>query len=116
MNISDVTTICENRDFRRLYNRGKFFVHPALCTYVMKNRYRQSRIGITAGKKVGNAVLRNRSRRIIREGFRAVCPQFKDGFDIVFVARGKTPFQKSTDIAGAIEKSLTALGLAKQSR
>ena len=53
----------ENRDFRRVYARGRSYVSPSLVTYVLKNRNAALRVGITTGKKVGNAVKRSRSRR-----------------------------------------------------
>ena len=92
------TPIKENRDFRRIYTRGKSYVSPVVVTYVLKNRSQNVRVGITTGKKTGNAVKRNRSRRIIREAFRQAAPQVREGFDFVLVARGRTPFVKSTDI------------------
>jgi len=107
------SSLCENRDFRRLYARGQSFVHPALCVYVMKSRHHTFRVGITAGKKVGNAVQRNRARRIIRESFRNVLPRLRPGFDIVFVARSRTPSLKSTDLDPVIAKSFSVLGLLK---
>ena len=85
-------TLKENRDFRRLYQRGKSYVSPVVVTYVLKNRSRAVRIGITTSKKTGKAVKRNRSRRVIREAFRALYPSVKPGYDFVFVARAKTPF------------------------
>ena len=59
----------ENKDFRRLYYRGKSEASPVLVTYVMKNRLGFTRVGITSGKKIGNAVKRNRARRVIRAAF-----------------------------------------------
>ena len=58
--------LCRNNDFRRLYARGKSYVTPVVVIYVMKNRTKNLRVGITTSKKIGNAVLRNRSRRVIR--------------------------------------------------
>ena len=46
------TTLKENKDFRRLYQRGKSYVSPVLVTYVMKNRKAGLRIGITTSKKI----------------------------------------------------------------
>ena len=60
-------SICRNNDFRRLYAKGKSFVSPLVVVYVKKNRNQGLRVGITTSKKIGNAVLRNRSRRVIRE-------------------------------------------------
>ena len=55
-----------NRDFRRLYSRGKQAVAPTMVLYTRKNRLKENRLGITTGKKLGNAVQRNRCRRVIR--------------------------------------------------
>lgn len=102
----------QNSDFRRAYGRGKSFSDPALVTYVLKNnRAGICRMGITTSKKIGNAVERNRSRRIIRAAFRELAPQVKCGCDIVFVARSKTKFLKSTDIAVIMKKHLSKLGV-----
>ena len=103
--------ICENRDFRRIYARGRSFVTPVLVVYVMKNRDRGLRVGITTSKKTGNAVKRSRSRRVIREAVRALAPRIRDGYDLVLVARGKTPFVKSTQVQEALEQQLEKAGL-----
>lgn len=105
--------IKENKDFRRIYTRGKSYVSPVLVTYVLKNRSGDVRIGITTSKKTGNAVKRNRARRIIREAFRMIAPQVKQGYDFIFVARGKTPFVKSTDICRAMTQELKNAGVLK---
>ena len=100
--MSELLTLKENRDFQRLYKRGKSFVSPILVTYVLKNRKNNLQYGITTGKKIGNAVKRSRARRVIRAAFRDFVPGLKPGYDFVFVARGKTPFVKSTDIKKAM--------------
>lgn len=71
---------------------------PVVVMYALKNRSGKTRVGITTSKKIGNAVKRNRSRRIIREAWREVQPFAKKGMDYVFVARGKTPYAKTQDI------------------
>lgn len=107
------TPICENRDFRRAYARGKSFVTPVVVVYVLKNRCHCLRIGITTSKKIGNAVQRNRSRRVIREAARSLAPKIKDGYDLVLVARTKTPFVKSTEVTKALEQQLEKAGIFK---
>jgi ribonuclease P protein component len=96
--VSDFVTLKSNSDFRRLYNRGKAVTDPALVVYYSKNRAGICRIGITTSKKIGNAVERNRSRRVIKEAFRKVCPQLNPCYDVVLVARSKTKYLKSTRI------------------
>lgn len=93
-----IFTIKKNKDFHRLYSRGKSFVSPLIVTYVMPNRFGYLRIGITTSKKVGNAVKRNRSRRIIREAFYQIQVPKEKSFDVIFVARGKTSKVKTPDV------------------
>ena len=116
-----VVKLKKNSDFRRVYSRGVSFVNPALVTYVLKNRagncrLEKSRLGITTSKKIGNAVKRNRSRRVILAAFRAVSADIinTDGCSIVFVARGKTASLKSTDIEVIMRQHLTKAGLIKE--
>lgn len=114
--MKELVTLKENREFQFLYRRGQSFVSPVLVTYIKKNRYGKIRYGITTGKKIGNAVKRSRSRRVIRAAFRQVYPSIKNGYDIVFVARGKTPYSKSGDIQKAMEKHFAKAGLFAESK
>ena len=111
--LNELVTLKENRDFRRIYARGSSYASGILVTYVLKNRSKNVRIGITTGKKIGKAVLRNRSRRIIREAFREISGDVKQGYDLVFVARSKTPFVKSYDILRSMKKELKEAGVLK---
>lgn len=104
-------TLNQNSDFRRVYGRGKSFADPALVTYVRKNRAGLCRIGITTSKKIGNAVERNRSKRVIRAAFDMCKHQMRGGWDIVFVARGKTKRLKSTMIAKIMNRQLRQAGV-----
>lgn len=107
-------TLHLNKDFRRLYGRGKSKVHPALVTYVMKNRAGFCRIGVTTGKKVGCAVQRNRARRVIMAAWRTLCPHIDGGYDMVFVARTRTPQVKSTELTKVMRRQLVSLGILPQ--
>lgn len=96
-------TLKENRDFLRLYRKGKCYVSSSLVTYVLKNRSNEKRYGITTSKKIGKAVQRNRARRVIRASLYDLYSDIIPGYDIVFVARGKTPYVKSD----VIKKEMT---------
>ncbi|HAH79280.1 MAG TPA: ribonuclease P protein component [Ruminococcaceae bacterium] len=106
-------TIRENRDFRRAYSRGKYYVSPILVTYVVKNRSGLLRTGITTSKKTGNAVRRSRSRRVIRAAFRPLSGRVAGGCDLVFVARARTPMAKSQQVRRAMERHLKAAGVLR---
>ena len=77
-----------NHIFRRLYsskgNANSYFV-----LYARRNRLNQNRVGITVSKKLGHAVVRNRTRRRIREIYRLHEEAFLPGWDIVVVARSR---------------------------
>ena len=96
----------QNKDFRRAYAKGKYAAHPLLVTYAVKNRLGESRLGITASKKVGGAVQRNRARRIITAAFRPWENKIKNGYDIVLVARTATTLARSTQIEPVLKKHL----------
>ena len=106
-------TLRLNKEFKTLYYRGKSQVHPLLVTYLRRNSKGSPRVGITAGKKVGKAVQRNRTRRIIRAAYQALLPQIHGGWDIVFVARARTVSAKSTDILRVMRKHLQNGGVLK---
>ena len=109
-------TLKENTDFNRVYYRGKSSAKPQLVVYLLKNRLGVCRIGITTSKKIGNAVERNRSRRIIRAAFQSVIKDFDTegkGYDFVFVARTKTKYLKSTHIEKAMRECFVELGVMK---
>jgi len=76
-----------NRDFLALYKKGRYFASKYSVIYVRTNGRPYNRLGITAGKKVGNAVHRNRAKRIIRLAYRESEVSLPVGIDIVIVAR-----------------------------
>lgn len=106
--------LCENYEFRRLYTRGKSAVTPFLVAYAMKNRSGKSRLGLTTGKKVGNAVCRNRARRLMKEAYRLLEPKIKSGFDVVLVARVKTVHADEKKVEQALCSALFELGLLEE--
>ncbi len=113
--MSGAVTLKQNTEFHRAYGRGKVKASPSLVTYVVKNRGLGCRIGITAAKKLGSAVERNRCRRIIRAAFSSLSPVCEGNFDIVFVARFKTKKLKSCDLVPVMQKHLTELGVIRSS-
>ena len=87
-----------NHIFRRLYST-QGYANGMLVLYARPNRLGVNRVGITTGKKLGHAVVRNRARRRLREVYRLNEHLFKPGYDIVVVARSRcvtADFQKLT--------------------
>lgn len=88
-------TMNRNADFQRLYRCGAFCSLGSALLYVRPNKLPYNRLGITAGKKIGNAVKRNRAKRIIRAAYSAAEPMLPIGLDVVVVARSSLPQQSS---------------------
>lgn len=101
--MSKIITLKENRDFRRLYRQSTSYVSPALVVYFKETHAGFSRLGITAGKKIGTAVLRNRAKRVVREAYRALYPKFNKTVDMVIVARKKSAFVKTDVVLAELE-------------
>ena len=87
-----------NHIFRRLYHTTGY-ANGLLVLYARRNHSDKNRVGITVGKKLGHAVVRNRARRRLREVYRLNEAKFQPGWDIVVVARSKAvaaPFSQLT--------------------
>lgn len=108
--------LTENREFQKVYRRGKYAATAFLVIYCLYNRTETTRIGITTSKKVGNSVKRNRMRRLIRENIRILYDQLVPGFDIVIVARKTETTAKLEIIGKEIRYLLHRLGLLDKER
>ena len=108
--------ITKNKEFCRAYARGKAFVHPKLVLYVNKNRLGRTRVGLTATKKIGGAVQRNRAKRVIRAAWRELAPTVPQGYDLIFVARGRTTVCKMQQVRRVMALHLQRLTGAGEER
>lgn len=94
----------DNRDFVSLYKKGRFTASKYSVIYVKPNGRPFNRLGITASKKIGNAVCRNRAKRLIRLAYRNAEIKLPVGIDIVIVARHTLCEIKSGEYCGYMEK------------
>ena len=94
----------DNKDFLNLYKKGKYAASKYSVIYVRPNGKPFNRLGITAGKKIGNAVCRNRAKRLIRLAYRNSEVDMPVGMDIVIVARSAICNIKSNEYCGYIKK------------
>ncbi|MDO4173911.1 MAG: ribonuclease P protein component [Eubacteriales bacterium] len=104
-------TLKQNRDFRRLYYRGRSASSDCLVVYAMRNQYGEGRLGITAGVKLGGAVQRNRVKRLIREAYRLHRDGLRPNTDLVVVARHRAVGASYQRIERAYLRCLRQLGL-----
>ena len=95
-----------NADFQRVRAARRSWAHPLLVLYAAPNVGEPTRVGISAGKRVGGAVVRNRVRRRIREAVRLRHPELRAGHDLVFIARPPSAEADWPAVRGAAEELL----------
>lgn len=89
-----------SRDYQTVYRKGRRYDGSLMTAFVLPNKLSHNRFGITASRKaIGNAVQRNRARRLLRETFRLKAPLLvglNDKYDWVFNAKRRLPALKVT--------------------
>lgn len=111
--MSNIIVLNHDGQFQKLYKKGKNFVTPSLIIYAKRNGLSVTRLGITASRKIGKAVIRNRAKRRIRELFRTNLDNLKTGYDIVIVARGKTSRVPYPVLCSAFFRAAAEVGILK---
>lgn len=101
--------LLKSREFKTVLNKGAKFVLPEVVLFSKKNELPASRMGLIVTKKVGNAVVRNKIKRRLREVFR-LSDVFREGevpaLDLVFIARPKAVTASYEKLARSYEFAL----------
>ena len=101
----------QNHEFRRLYSKGRNAASPYFAVYCRRTGRPYSRLGLTTGVKLGNAVKRNRVRRRMRELYRTNESKLRPGYDIVMVARTRAIFARYSDLESSFLRLMKKLEL-----
>ena len=120
--------IKENHLYNKAYKRGKRSVGKYTAVYVLKDlkahrvmmenpqKKYLNRLGIAVSKKIGNAVTRNRAKRIIRAAYRAIEKELCTGNLVVISARHSICGVKSTDVEEELIAAFQSLDMYKKKR
>ena len=85
--LPDEYRLKKRRDFSRAYSRGRSKSCPEFVLYRYHRQGQQTRIGFSASKKLGSAVMRNRLKRVFRHAAAESISSFDHGCDYIFVIR-----------------------------
>lgn len=99
------------REFLRVAERGKRAGRPGLVLQALGGTGAPLRVGFTATKKLGGAVVRNRAKRRLREAARLVLTDPPEGWDLVLIGREATASRPFDALVADLSGALSALGV-----
>jgi len=102
------------KDFSVIYNKGKSIGERYVVLFLRKNNYAYNRTAFLASKKVGNSVVRNRARRLMKESYRQLEDDLISGYDFIFIARKTICNLKCADVKKSIEAALLKTKMIKK--
>ncbi len=105
--LSKYYKICKRDEFVRCYTKGEKYITKHYVLFVYKTSFPLWRIGVTVTRKIGNAVLRNRFKRIVRAFFYKYATSWYAGYD--FILLSKLPLHTYTLSLDSVEKEILPL-------
>ncbi len=103
--------LTRSTDFKRVRRDGKSYAHPLLVLIATENQLATTRVGVAAGKSVGNAVKRNRAKRLVRAAAQELYRQIESGYDLVLIARSPIIQVKVPQVRTALQELLQRASL-----
>ena len=108
-------TIKSRQDFERVFHQGRSFRHPLMrmiaCSTLSEGD--PGRVAFVAAKRLGCAVTRNRSKRVLREAARA-CAFPRPGVDVILFATPKTRTSSPQEMQAALRSLCSRAGIDEQ--
>jgi ribonuclease P protein component len=99
------------QDFAALQGAGTIRSHPLFSARFLRTDLEMTRFGLSTGRKLGGAVVRNRVRRRLREALRVMAPSFQSGWDVLIIARPAIVDADHEALTGALRRLLQRGGV-----
>lgn len=105
----------KKKDFEKVAGKGRAAAGGFLVLKFVENGLDISRVGFVVSKKISNkAVIRNKVKRRLRSAIRALLPQLRQGYDLVFFSRPSIESKDFQEIKEAVDELLKRARLLHQ--
>jgi ribonuclease P protein component len=99
-----IQSLKKNNEFRHVFSAGNREIGKYITIYILPGKQQNNRVGIVIKREIGNAVQRNKVKRIIREIWRTKCNQLISGYDVVILVRKKIIYARFSEIESEMVK------------
>lgn len=106
-----LVTLKRNKEFNYVYRRGKAVARQDFTLVYVRSRYGGLRAGFSVSRKVGNSVVRNHTRRRMKEALRLLLPEVRGSYSAIFVAKPHVTETSFADLVGQMRAALRKAGI-----
>ena len=99
------------QDFAAIQGAGTTRSHALFSARFLRTDLETTRFGLSTGRRLGGAVVRNRVRRRLREALRVMAPSFQPGWDVLIIARPAIVEADHDALVGALHRTLVRGGV-----
>ena len=99
----------EHVDFTNIIQKGKYFKSKHFTIYILNNDKDHYRFGISVGKKVGNAVIRNKVKRQMRMIIDNYKKNYQSGMDYIIIIKSNFIEGSFLDIKNSFETTINKI-------
>ncbi|RNB83438.1 ribonuclease P protein component [Brevibacillus fluminis] len=96
----------KNEEFQAIFQKGKSAANKQFIVYSSLSDQTGYRIGISVSKKLGNAVVRNRVKRLIREACTRLEDKIQTGIDLIIIARPGTELMDFQSLCSSLQHAM----------
>ena len=103
----------KHSEFSAVYNKGKSVGDRYVVLFYRLNGLPYNRTGFLASKKVGNSVVRNRAKRLMKESYRNIEGSLPEGYDFIIIARNTICGKKCAEVEKSLNSAFRRTGVKK---
>ena len=114
--MAKVETLKKAKEFKKVFDKGRSIADKNVVIYYLPCFNCEARIGFIVSKKNGNAVCRNRLKRLLKEVFRLNMDKIENNYDLIVIPRLPINKKNFSEIERSILKVSEKAGILKERR